>query len=166
MWQPGWPDGSNGAENRNGVDWGLAAQQWIQYKESYEQWVQQQYQQHLQMMANAHAAAVASIDPGVVTNPPPPPPADQTTADEKNSAENLNSSNPAKKSLLKSRFSNSPLLKAAAIAVANSTDSADTNPGVTSIQSDASTSNTTKPKPLFAAYDPTKVKYFFLDFLF
>ncbi len=58
-----------------GMDWGVAAQQWLRNKEYYETWQKAQYQQHLQMMAAAHAAQMAScIDPSVIKNPPPPPP--------------------------------------------------------------------------------------------
>lgn len=133
MWQPG-------SNDTNEVDWGLAAQQWLQYKETYEQWLQTQYQQHLQMVATAHAAAVSSIDPEVINNPPPPPP-------------DKNDGTSQKKSILKSRYSNSALLKAAAVAVVNSADDSQST----------DSSNTSKPKPLFAAYDQSKVNtYFFV----
>ena len=140
MWQSG--SGSNPPE---GYDWGLAAQQWLQYKESYEQWLQTQYQQHLQMVATAHANTVSSIDPSVITNPPPPPPDSDKTSDGASSG---------KKSLLKSRYANSSLLKAAAVAVVKSTQDFESNSVVDS-------SNSSKPKPLFAAYDPTKVNKIF-----
>lgn len=132
MWQPG-------SNEPNGVDWGLAAQQWLQYKETYEQWLQTQYQQHLQMVATAHAAAVSSIDPEVINNPPPPPP-------DKNG-----DGTSQKKSILKTRYSNSALLKAAAVAVVNSADGSPTT----------DPSNSSKPKPLFAAYDQSKVNTYF-----
>lgn len=81
MWQQpnGYP---NQAPAEGGsVDWGVAAQQWLRNKEYYEQWQKQHYQQHLQMMAAAHAAQMAQcIDPSVVNNPPPPPP-EETNAE-------------------------------------------------------------------------------------
>ena len=72
-----------------GMDWGVAAQQWLRNKEYYETWQKAQYQQHLQMMAAAHAAQMAScIDPSVIKNPPPPPPDIQnnTSASSSNSS--------------------------------------------------------------------------------
>ena len=64
----------------SGVDWGVAAQQWLRNKEYYEHWQKQQYQQHLTAMAAAHAAQMAQcIDPSVINNPPPPPPDETNT---------------------------------------------------------------------------------------
>lgn len=75
-----------------GMDWGVAAQQWLRNKEYYETWQKAQYQQHLQMMAAAHAAQMAScIDPSVIKNPPPPPPDIQnnTSASSSNSSKTV-----------------------------------------------------------------------------
>lgn len=75
MMPTGYPASGAGTTPTNAYDWGAVAQQWLKNKEMYEQWQQQQYQAHLQMMANAHRAAMASsIDLTVVNNPPPPPP--------------------------------------------------------------------------------------------
>lgn len=69
------PPGGPAPPPAGNYDWGMAAQQWLKSKEMYEQWQQQQYQAHIQIMANAHRAAMASsIDLTVVRNPPPPPP--------------------------------------------------------------------------------------------
>jgi len=77
MWQHnlGSSPGIPRPQAPNPGDWASAAQQWMKNKEFYEQWQQQQYQQHIQMMAATHAAQMAqSIDPNVINNPPPPPP--------------------------------------------------------------------------------------------
>ena len=79
MWQPGWPVGSSGSSSApttaNPDSWAMAAQQWMKSKELMEQWQQHQYQQHMQMLANAHMTAMSTcIDPAIVNNPPPPPP--------------------------------------------------------------------------------------------
>ena len=75
MWQQGYPGMNKTVAGTEGTDWGAIAQQWLINKEYYEQWLQQQYQQHLQTMAATHAAQMAQcIDPSVVSNPPPPPP--------------------------------------------------------------------------------------------
>lgn len=88
MWQPNsYPDytgaqppGAAPMGDPSGVDWGVAAQQWLRNKEYYEHWQKQQYQQHLTAMAAAHAAQMAQcIDPSVINNPPPPPPDETNT---------------------------------------------------------------------------------------
>ena len=141
----------------NGVDWGVAAQQWLRNKEMYEQWQQQQYQMMMAAQAAAHAATMANcIDPTVVTNPPPPPPDSSTTqVDVKHddSTSNIpplmgsgaNTPNKSKLSQFKSRFSNSPQF--------NNNNNNNSNNQQQQQQQQQQDQPNSKGKPLFAAYD-------------
>lgn len=165
------------AASGGGYDWGMAAQQWLKNKEMYEQWQQQQYQAHIQMMANAHRVAMASsIDLTVVNNPPPPPPipppgcsstseqfSNKTSVAEASStidpssttaSAGTSSITPMSKSKFKSRFSNSSLLKAVAAAVEAGENGA--SPGDADASSSPGSHN--KVKPLFPSYESDKVK--------
>lgn len=172
-----------------GYDWGMAAQQWLKNKEMYEQWQQQQYQAHIQMMANAHRVAMASsIDLTVVNNPPPPPPipppgsgstseqssyktslAEASSIDSSSTTASTGASSsiaPMSKSKFKSRFSNSSLLKAVAAAVEAGENGA--SPGDVADASSSPGSHN-KVKPLFPSYESDKVKsneFFFYSQVF
>jgi len=101
-----------GAPCEAGVDWGVAAQQWLRNKEFYEQWQKQQYQQHLQMMAAAHAAQMAQcIDPSVVSNPPPPPPLPEINSEGNSQVDSSDTNNETKTDDLNLYDSSSHIIK-------------------------------------------------------
>jgi hypothetical protein len=194
MWQPGWPmgpggGGGGGQSSDNGLNgggpdnWAMVAQQWMKNKEFMEQWQQHQYQQHLQMVASAHATAMSTIDMTVIHNPPPPPPPPETATSGTDSASGANAPNLNTSTGSNSNDANdsAPLNTngsgAGNFDYNNSYNSPSTLKKPSFLKSRFSNSpmykavaaasqtnsnfeiqNDTKPKPLFAAYEQFKVK--------